>query len=387
MKKICVLTGGRPDYGLLREAMFRIVESDELQLQLIATGMHLSAEFGDTKDQILEDGFCLDWEVESVLGSDTPSGVTKSIGLGIIGFSDAIRTLQPDCVLVLGDRYEIFSGVVASMVAGVPVAHIHGGEITQGAIDENIRHAITKMSHLHFVATEVYRNRVIQLGEQPDRVYTVGALGIDGMTRLKLLDWPGLTAQLGLQDCKKNVLVTFHPETIKYGVSVIHFEEVLGALNELENTQIIFSLPNSDAEGRSLQKKIREFAKLKKNVKVFASLGQLYYLSCLKHVDCVIGNSSSGLIEAPSLRTPTINVGDRQMGRVKADSVLDCAPQKDAIQEAIRSVYSSKMRQILRDVNNPYGQGGASSAIVEILEREPLENLLRKPFFDLPHVS
>ena len=387
MKKICVLTGGRPDYGLLREAMFRIVESDELQLQLIATGMHLSAEFGDTKDQILEDGFCLDWEVESVLGSDTPSGVTKSIGLGIIGFSDAIRTLQPDCVLVLGDRYEIFSGVVASMVAGVPVAHIHGGEITQGAIDENIRHAITKMSHLHFVATEVYRNRVIQLGEQPDRVYTVGALGIDGITRLKLLDWPGLTAQLGLQDCKKNVLVTFHPETIKYGVSVIHFEEVLGALNELENTQIIFSLPNSDAEGRSLQKKIREFAKLKKNVKVFASLGQLYYLSCLKHVDCVIGNSSSGLIEAPSLRTPTINVGDRQMGRVKADSVLDCAPQKDAIQEAIRSVYSSKMRQILRDVNNPYGQGGASSAIVEILEREPLENLLRKPFFDLPHVS
>jgi len=387
VKKICVLTGGRPDYGLLREAMFRIVESDELQLQLIATGMHLSAEFGDTKDQILEDGFCLDWEVESVLGSDTPSGVTKSIGLGIIGFSDAIRTLQPDCVLVLGDRYEIFSGVVASMVAGVPVAHIHGGEITQGAIDENIRHAITKMSHLHFVATEVYRNRVIQLGEQPDRVYTVGALGIDGITRLKLLDWPGLTAQLGLQDCKKNVLVTFHPETIKYGVSVIHFEEVLGALNELENTQIIFSLPNSDAEGRSLQKKIREFAKLKKNVKVFASLGQLYYLSCLKHVDCVIGNSSSGLIEAPSLRTPTINVGDRQMGRVKADSVLDCAPQKDAIQEAIRSVYSSKMRQILRDVNNPYGQGGASSAIVEILEREPLENLLRKPFFDLPHVS
>ena len=387
MKKICVLTGGRPDYGLLREAMFRIVESDELQLQLIATGMHLSAEFGDTKDQILEDGFCLDWEVESVLGSDTPSGVTKSIGLGIIGFSDAIRTLQPDCVLVLGDRYEIFSGVVASMVAGVPVAHIHGGEITQGAIDENIRHAITKMSHLHFVATEVYRNRVIQLGEQPDRVYTVGALGIDGITRLKLLDWQGLTAQLGLQDCKKNVLVTFHPETIKYGVSVIHFEEVLGALNELENTQIIFSLPNSDAEGRSLQKKIREFAKLKKNVKVFASLGQLYYLSCLKHVDCVIGNSSSGLIEAPSLRTPTINVGDRQMGRVKADSVLDCAPQKDAIQEAIRSVYSSKMRQILRDVNNPYGQGGASSAIVEILEREPLENLLRKPFFDLPHVS
>jgi len=387
VKKICVLTGGRPDYGLLREAMFRIVESDELQLQLIATGMHLSAEFGDTKDQILEDGFCLDWEVESVLGSDTPSGVTKSIGLGIIGFSDAIRTLQPDCVLVLGDRYEIFSGVVASMVAGVPVAHIHGGEITQGAIDENIRHAITKMSHLHFVATEVYRNRVIQLGEQPDRVYTVGALGIDGITRLKLLDWPGLTAQLGLQDCKKNVLVTFHPETIKYGVSVIHFEEVLGALNELENTQIIFSLPNSDAEGRSLQKKIREFAKLKKNVKVFASLGQLYYLSCLKHVDCVIGNSSSGLIEAPSLRTPTINVGDRQMGRVKADSVLDCAPQKDAIQETIRSVYSSKMRQILRDVNNPYGQGGASSAIVEILEREPLENLLRKPFFDLPHVS
>lgn len=387
MKKICVLTGGRPDYGLLREAMFRIVESDELQLQLIATGMHLSAEFGDTKDQIIEDGFCLDWEVESVLGSDTPSGVTKSIGLGIIGFSDAIRTLQPDCVLVLGDRYEIFSGVVASMVAGVPVAHIHGGEITQGAIDENIRHAITKMSHLHFVATEVYRNRVIQLGEQPDRVYTVGALGIDGITRLKLLDWQGLTAQLGLQDCKKNVLVTFHPETIKYGVSVIHFEEVLGALNELENTQIIFSLPNSDAEGRSLQKKIREFAKLKKNVKVFASLGQLYYLSCLKHVDCVIGNSSSGLIEAPSLRTPTINVGDRQMGRVKADSVLDCAPQKDAIQEAIRSVYSSKMRQILRDVNNPYGQGGASSAIVEILEREPLENLLRKPFFDLPHVS
>ena len=384
MKKICVITGGRPDYGLLREAMIRILESNELHLQLIATGMHLSSEFGNTKDQILEDGFSIDWEIESIVSSDTPSAVSKSIGLGMIGFSDAIRTLQPDFVLVLGDRYEILSGVVASMVAGVPVGHIHGGEITEGAIDENIRHAITKMAHLHFVATEEYRNRVIQLGEQPDRVFTVGALGIDGITRLKLLDWQSLAAQLGLENYEKNVLVTFHPETIDYGASETHLEEVLKALSELENTQIIFSLPNSDAEGRALQRKINEFSDSRENVKVFASLGQLKYLSCLRHVDCVIGNSSSGLIEAPTLRTATINVGDRQSGRLKADSVLDCAPRKNEILAAIRSVYDPKVPNIVFDGKNPYGEGGASGAIVEILEREPLDDLLRKPFFDMP---
>ena len=386
MKKICVITGGRPDYGLLREAMIRILDSSELRLQLIATGMHLSPEFGNTKDQILDDGFTIDWEIESIVSSDTPSAVIKSIGLGMIGFSDAIRTLKPDCVLVLGDRYEIFSGVVASMVAGVPVGHIHGGEITEGSIDENMRHAITKMAHLHFVAAEEYRNRVIQLGEQPERVYTVGALGVDGITRLQLLDWQSLTSQLGLQNCKKNVLVTFHPVTIEYGASEKHLEEVLGALSELDNTQIIFSLPNSDAEGRVLQRKIKEFADSRENAKVFASLGQLRYLSCLRHVDCVIGNSSSGLIEAPTLKTATINVGDRQLGRLKADSILDCAPKKPEILAAIRSVYTPKMRQILLDVTNPYGEGCASSAIVEILEREPLDGFLRKPFFDMPYI-
>ncbi len=387
MKKICVITGGRPDYGLLREAMFQIRESNQLRLQMIATGMHLSPEFGNTKDQILEDGFTIDREVENIISSDTRSAVVKSIGLGMIGFADAFRTLSPDCVLVLGDRSEIFAGVVAAMVTGVPVGHIHGGEITEGSIDENIRHAITKMAHLHFVAAEEYRARVIQLGEQPKRVYTVGALGIDGIKRLQLLDWQDLKTQLGIENYKKNVLVTFHPVTIEYGVSAKYLEEVLSALSELNDTQIIFSLPNSDAEGRMLQRKIKEFAEFRKNVKTFASLGQLRYLSCLKFVDCVIGNSSSGLIEAPTLKTATINIGDRQFGRLKADSVLDCKPQKDEILAAVRSVYTPKVRHLLRDVKNPYGEGCASNAIVKILERESLDGLLRKSFYDMPHIQ
>jgi GDP/UDP-N,N'-diacetylbacillosamine 2-epimerase (hydrolysing) len=290
-------------------------------------------------------------------------------------------------VLVLGDRSEIFAGVVAAMVTGVPVGHIHGGEITEGSIDENIRHAITKMAHLHFVAAEEYRARVIQLGEQPKRVYTVGALGIDGIKRLQLLDWQDLKTQLGIENYKKNVLVTFHPVTIEYGVSAKYLEEVLSALSELNDTQIIFSLPNSDAEGRMLQRKIKEFAEFRKNVKTFASLGQLRYLSCLKFVDCVIGNSSSGLIEAPTLKTATINIGDRQFGRLKADSVLDCKPQKDEILAAVRSVYTPKVRHLLRDVKNPYGEGCASNAIVKILERESLDGLLRKSFYDMPHIQ
>lgn len=384
MKKICVVTGTRAEYGLLRWVMEGICQSPELELQLIATGMHLSPEFGMTVEMIEADGFTIDYKVEMLLSSDTAVGITKSMGLGMIGFADALAELKPDLMLVLGDRYEIFALAASAMIARVPIAHLHGGEATEGLIDEPIRHSISKMSHLHFVAAEEYRRRVIQLGEQPEYVFNVGGLGIDNILRLKLLERDELEEALNFKLKKRNLLITFHPVTLEQNTSAQQMDELLAALTELKDTGLIFTMPNADTEGRVLFRKIEAFCAQHSQACVFTSLGQLRYLSCINNVDTVIGNSSSGLLEVPSFKKGTINIGDRQRGRLKATSVIDCEPDQHSIRNALKRLYSTEFQAQLSAVENPYGNGGASGEIVRILESQSLDNLLKKRFYDLP---
>jgi GDP/UDP-N,N'-diacetylbacillosamine 2-epimerase (hydrolysing) len=382
-RKICVVTGTRAEYGLLRWVMEGVQQMPDLELQVIATGMHLSPEFGYTYKEIEKDGFFIDYKVETLLSSDTPAGLAKSMGLGLIGFSDALQNLQPDLILVLGDRFEIFSAVAAAMVSRIPVAHLHGGEATEGLIDEPIRHSITKMSHLHFVAAEEYRKRVIQLGEQPDRVFLVGGLGIDNIKKLDLLGRTELEAALGFKFGSQNLLITFHPVTLENSSSEQQMLELLAALEELDDTHLIFTMPNADTYGRVLIDMIKQFVSDRQYAQSYTSLGQLRYLSCLNHVDGVVGNSSSGLMEAPSFGKGTINIGDRQRGRLKAESVINCDPEKESIVAAIQRLYSKEFQLKLETVQNPYGEGGASERVVEALNRVSLGDIVKKRFFDL----
>lgn len=384
-RKICVVTGTRAEYGLLRWVMQGIQEVPELTLQVITTGMHLSPEFGLTWRDIEADGFRINRKVEMLLSSDTPVGVAKSMGLGLIGFADALQALQPDILVVLGDRFEILSAVAAALVARIPVAHLHGGETTEGATDEAIRHSITKMSHLHFVAAEEYRRRVIQLGEHPDRVFLVGGLGTDSILKLDLLDRPTLERALDFKFGRRNLLITFHPVTLEQGTAAEQMTELLAALDMLEDTHLIFTMPNADTDGRVLFQLIEDFvARHPQTAKAFTSLGQLRYLSIVAQVDAMVGNSSSGLAEAPSFKKGTINIGDRQAGRLKAKSIIDCRPDRQAIADALAQLYSPAFQELLKSVRNPYGEGGASKKIVEVLRRYSLEGLLKKSFFNLP---
>jgi GDP/UDP-N,N'-diacetylbacillosamine 2-epimerase (hydrolysing) len=379
------VTGTRAEYGLLRWVMNTVRENPALELQIVATGMHLSPEFGLTHLDIEKDGFKIDRKVEMLLSSDTPVGITKSIGLAITGFADALRDLQPDVMLVLGDRFEIFAAVVAATVARIPVAHLHGGEATEGAIDEAFRHSITKMSHLHFVAAEEYRKRVVQLGENPDRVFLVGGLGVDCIKKLTLLDRGALEAAIGFKFGPRNLLITFHPVTLENATARSQMAELLGALEALPDTRLIFTMPNADTEGRVLLEMIKGFVAKHDNARAFTSLGQICYLSCIQNVDAVVGNSSSGLTEAPSFPgTGTINIGDRQRGRLRAASVIDCAPERASIEAAITRLYSPDFQRRIELVSNPYGDGGASERIVDTLSHIPLDGLLKKRFFDLP---
>lgn len=382
-RKICVVTGTRAEYGLLRWVIQGIQESEVLFLQLVVTGMHLSPEFGLTVQEIEADGFRIDRKVEMLLSSDTSIGITKSIGLAMIGFADAFAELQPDLLLLLGDRYEIFGAAVSAMIARIPIAHLHGGESTEGVVDEPIRHSITKMASLHFVAAAEYRNRVIQLGEQPERVFQVGGLGIDGILRLKLLTRIEIEAALNFKLAPRNLLITFHPVTLEHNTSSQQMIELLAALSELENTGLIFTMPNADTHGRILFRQIESFCAKHTNASAYTSLGQLRYLSCIQYVDGVIGNSSSGLTEVPSFKKGTINIGDRQRGRLRAPSVIDCEPNRTSISQAIDRLFSPAFKAILPDVTNPYGQAGASASIVKTLESRSFENLLKKSFYDL----
>ncbi|MEQ1742880.1 MAG: UDP-N-acetylglucosamine 2-epimerase [Candidatus Nitrotoga sp.] len=382
-RRICVITGTRAEYGLLRWVMQGIKDDPELTLQLIATGMHLSPEFGLTYREIEQDRFQIDRKVEMLTSSDTPVGIAKSMGLGMIGFADAICELKPDMIVVLGDRFEIFSAVAAALVARIPVAHLHGGETTEGAFDEAIRHSITKMSHLHFVAAEEYRQRVIQLGEQPERVFLVGGLGIDNIKRLKLLDRAELEYSLGFELGQKNLMITFHPVTLEMATARDQMAELLAALDKLQDTQLIFTMPNADTDSRALIKMVDQFVAQHTNSHAYTTLGQLRYLSCIAHVDGVVGNSSSGLIEVPSFKKGTINIGDRQRGRLQAESVINCAPTRPSIAAALERLYNADFQASLSQVRNPYGEGGASEKVVKSIKHYAIDGLAKKAFYDL----
>lgn len=381
-RKICVITGTRAEYGLMRWVMQGIKDDPALTLQVIATGMHLSPEFGLTYREIERDGFQIDCKVEMLTSSDTSVGIAKSMGLGMIGFADALTTLKPDLIVVLGDRFEIFAAVSAALVARIPIAHLHGGEATEGLIDEAIRHSITKMSHLHFVAADEYQKRVVQLGEQPRNVHLVGGLGIDNIKRMKLLGREALEQSLDFKLGAKNLLVTFHPVTLETSTAEQQMAELLSVLAELDDTQLIFTLPNADTDGRVLIKMVEQFAAAHANARAYTSLGQLRYLSCVALVDGVVGNSSSGLAEVPSFKKGTINIGDRQRGRLMAESVINCEPGRASIAGALRTLYSTGFQARLAGVRNPYGDGGASDKIVEIIKSVELAGILKKRFFD-----
>lgn len=383
MKKICVITGSRSEYGLLHNVMVGIRQSPDMELQVIATGMHLSPEFGMTANEIEADGFTINHKIEMILSSDTAVGISKSVGLGMIGFSDAFDTLKPHLILILGDRYEIFAAASSAMIAGIPIAHLHGGETTVGAFDEAIRHCITKMSHIHFVASEKYRQRVIQLGEQPKNIFNVGGLGVDSLIRMKLLSRNELENTLNLKLAKRNLLITFHPVTLDQGSSAEQVLGLLAALSELKDTGLIFTMPNADTDSRILFRKIEEFCALHKHASAFISLGQLRYMSCIQHVDGVVGNSSSGLLEAPSFKKGTINIGDRQKGRLKALSVIDCGYDKESIGKALDQLFSKKFQSKIKAVKNPYGDGGASDKILNILRNCNFGDVIKKQFYDL----
>ena len=383
-RKICVVTGTRAEFGLLRWLMEEVKASATLELQVIATGMHLSPEFGLTYREIEQAGFTIDAKVEMLLSADTATAVTKSMGLGLIGYADAYARLAPDILVLLGDRFEIFAAAAAALIAGIPVAHLHGGETTEGAFDEAIRHSITKMSHLHFVAAEDYRRRVIQLGEQPERVFLVGGLGIDAIKRITLMDREALEASLDFKLGRKNLLITFHPVTLEGQSSRQQMAEFLGALDELTDTSLIFTMPNADTGGRELTGMVEDFVATHEHARLYTSLGHLRYLSCMRYVDGVVGNSSSGLAEAPSMGVGTINIGDRQKGRLSASSVIHCDPTHDSIRAALKKLYEPSFKLLLAKTTNPHGSGGASKKIVEILRNHTFDHLLKKSFFDLP---
>jgi GDP/UDP-N,N'-diacetylbacillosamine 2-epimerase (hydrolysing) len=383
MRKVCVVTGTRAEYGLLRWVMEGIKNSSLLQLQVIATGMHLSPEFGMTVYSIEADGFKVDKKVEMLLSSDTPVGVTKSMGVGLIGFADALEDLKPDIVVLLGDRYEIFVAATAAMIARLPIAHLHGGETTEGSIDEPIRHSITKMSHFHFVAAEEYRKRVVQLGEDPSRVFHVGGLGVDSIHKLELLTRNELEKQLDLKFSEKNLLITFHPVTLEKQTASHQMSELLLALSEFPDLGLIFTMPNADTDGRGLFQQINELCAARPNAYAFTSLGQLRYFSCVEYVDAVVGNSSSGIAEVPSFKKATVDIGDRQRGRLSASSVLHCKSDRESIGTTIRHALSPDFQNQLDRTENPYGEGGASELIVCQLEVLPLSDILKKSFYDI----
>lgn len=386
MKKVCVFTGSRAEYGLLFPLLKRMKNNEEFDLKLIVSGMHLSPEFGLTYKQILNDGFNIDEKTETLLSSDSDEGVCKTMGLTILSLTDSLKNIKPDLLVLLGDRYETFATAVTAYTMKIPIAHIHGGESTEGAFDEAYRHSITKMSYFHFTSTEEYKNRVMQLGESPERVFNVGAIGIDNINELQLMTKEELEKELGFNlKEKKNVIVTFHPTTLESGTSHENTMQLLQALDQTDDINILFTKSNSDSQGRRINVLLDEFVKNNpEKSKLIDSLGQRRYLSCLKHFDCVIGNSSSGIIEAPFFKTPTVNIGNRQRGRVKSESVIDCETDTISIKKAIEKALSKNFKATLNNMDSIYGDGHASEKILEILEREFKEEIdLKKKFYDI----
>lgn len=383
-RKICIITGTRAEYGLFYWILKGLQTNPDIELQIVATGMHLSPEFGSTYKQIEQDGFEITDKIDMLLSGDSPAAIAKSLGLGIIGMVDCLRRIHPDLLVVLGDRYETFAAAQAAMVLQIPIAHLHGGEVTEGAIDEAIRHSITKMSQYHFVASETYRNRVIQLGENPAHIFNVGAPGLDHIFKLNLLSQAELEKELALSFNHPTFLITYHPVTLASNDTEKNITEFLQALDQFANATLIFTCANSDTNGRIINQRLEAYVqKYPNRSKLFSSLGQLRYLSTIKHCDVVIGNSSSGLTEVPIFQKPTVNIGSRQDGRLKATSVIDCGETSEEISLAIHKALSAEFQATLPHTKSLYGYGNASEKIVKALANLPLDNILQKKFWDL----
>lgn len=381
-RRVAVFTGTRAEYGLLYWLMKEIQQSDQLELQLIVSCMHLSPEFGDTWQQIVQDGFEIDAKVEMLLSSNTDVGTVKSMGLGVLGFADALDRLRPDLLVVLGDRFEALSICQAALIMRIPIVHLHGGELTEGAYDDAIRHAITKMAFLHFVAAEPYRQRVIQMGESPERVFNVGAVGLDHLKRTPDMSLQALRESLDFDLAEPFLLVTYHPVTLLEEDPVKSFEALLQALEAFDAYRVVLTYPNADNGGRAIIPLIEQFAaRHPQRVLAIPSLGFRRYLSVVRRAAAVVGNSSSGIIEVPSFGVPTVNIGSRQAGRLSASSVLHCAATKEAIESALTQALGEAFVRASRQVVNPYGQGDAASAIVRTLEACDVSG--HKSFHDL----
>lgn len=382
--KIAIVTGSRAEYGLFKPLLKEIKKDRSLKLQLLVTGMHLSPEFGLTYKHIEADGYKIDEKVEMLLSADTDSSIVKSTALGMIGMADALERLKPDWLVVLGDRFETFAAVFAAHQAKIPVAHLHGGELTEGATDDAMRHAITKMSYLHFTSTEAYRKRVIQLGEAPKRVFNVGAIGLDSASKIKLLSALKLKQYLGIDINKKTILVTYHPVTMEKNTAEQQMRQLLKALEKFPNNNVVFTLPNSDADGRVIIGMIKDFCiKYPERSKAFISLGQLRYLSAIKHAGIVLGNSSSGIIEAPFFKIPTVNVGDRQKGRIHSLTVIHTGTSTNSICNGIKKAFSESFIRNCKKAAQPYGNGNSADKILTQIVKLGKIKSVKKSFFDL----
>lgn len=385
MKKICVVTGTRAEYGLLKPLMEKLIEEDGIILQTVVTGMHLSPEFGLTYREIENDGFGINDRIEILLSSDTPIGVSNSMGLAMIGFSQCFARLQPDYIVILGDRYEIMAATTAASIARIPIIHLYGGETTEGAFDEAFRHSITKMSFLHFTSTEDYRQRVIQLGEHPERVFNVGAIGIENVKKMKLMEKEEIEKNIKFKFGKKTALVTFHPVTLEQGTSEKQFKNILDALHHITDLKVVFTKANSDTDGRIINKMIDEYVKNNEEKAIsFTSMGQLRYLSTMKYVDVVVGNSSSGIVEAPSFHVPTVNIGDRQKGRIQAETVINCEPKTVDIINSLYLSFSTEFKEKIKNTVNPYGEGNVTTKIIAQIKKLMNSSIdLKKVFYDI----
>lgn len=378
-RKLCVVSGGRAEYGLLYWLLREILSDNDLELQLIVTGMHLSQEFGATYQKIEADGFVINTKVEMLLSSDSAVGIAKSMGLGLIGFADAFATLLPDIVIVLGDRFEIFAATQAAMVARLPVAHISGGEVTEGGIDDCIRHSISKMANYHFVSSETYRRRVIQLGEEPSRVMNFGDPGLENIFRLPMISREELSENLGFDLSSPYFLVTYHPETLTGASHTDAVNELFFALDQFPEYRVIITKANADEGGRVINEMIDRYgAERKDRVYVSMSLGQQRYLGAMRYCEAIIGNSSSGIVEAPALLRPTVNVGSRQTGRLMANSIICCGHSQDAILVAIRKAISNDFKSCLANTKFHYDQGRTSILIKDYLKNVKLTGVIKQ---------
>lgn len=385
MKKVCIVTGTRAEYGLLKPVIDRVYRSDKLELHLAVTGMHLSTEFGLTYREIEEDGYPIGSKVEMLLGTDTPSGITKSMGVAMIGFADCFAVHKPDIVVILGDRYEMLAASLAAMVAGIPIAHIHGGELTEGVMDDAIRHSITKMSQLHFTTMEEYRKRVVQLGESPETVYNVGSLGVENIKTVPLIQQEELENMLEFPFEFPLIMVTYHPVTLEEIAVEKQFKELLSVIDRHKEFFVIFTKANADPDGRIINEMIDGYVERNSGrCRGYTSLGQKKYLSVLQYCDAVVGNSSSGIIEAPSFGIPTVNIGDRQRGRGHSESVIDCGNDRMQIEKALLRALSPEFREKAANAKNPYEGEKPSEKIVQIISKALCDGIeVRKRFFDI----